>query len=403
MRVSSFLIAIIVCLGIAGFVLKRTTIYDYFTGGPEARQEQALNDAKAAVKTAEQQQTASLETLNAAKESLTQFQNASATSQEPEKAENVSKAVSVLAMKSAEQDVTSGIVLRGQTSAFKSVQAKSETSGSVISQPIRKGTLVEKGELLCELEIGTKAAALAEAKARLAEAEANNTASANLVKKGFASETQAISRQAALESAIAGLDRAQTDLDHTKIFAPFNGLLESDTAELGAFMQPGSPCATVLALNPIKLVGYATEQQVSLIEVGATAGARLINGDQVVGKVSFISRSADPTTRTFLVETTVPNDALAIRDGATADIYIGLAGIKGHILPQSSLTLNGEGKLGVRVADGDKAKFMSISVIRDAAEGIWVTGLPATADVIVVGQEYVTDGSDIKVSYKGAK
>lgn len=353
MRVSSFLIAILVCLGIAGFIFRDTSA-----------------------------------------DTATETETAAPV--------EVSKAVSVLVMKSSEQDVTSGIILRGQTAAFKSVQAKAETSGAVISQPIRKGTLVEKGELLCELEVGTKAAALAEAKARLIEAETNNKASANLVKKGFATETQAIAREAALESAIAGVDRAQSDLDNTKIVAPFNGLLESDTAELGEFMQPGAPCATVLALNPIKLVGYATEQQVSLIEVGVTAGARLINGDQVVGKVSFISRSADPTTRTFLVETTVQNDKLAIRDGATADIYIGLAGIKGHLLPQSSLTLNGDGLLGVRIANGDTAKFMEIKVIRDAEEGIWVTGLPASADVIVVGQEYVTDGSPIKVSYKDA-
>jgi len=353
MRLSSFILAILVCLGVAGFVFRDTSAET--TDAPET------------------QTTAP-----------------------------TSKAVSVVAMKSLEQDVTSGIILRGQTAAFKSVQAKAETSGAVISQPIRKGTLVEKGELLCELEIGTKAAALAEAKARLIEAETNNKASANLVKKGFATETQAIAREAALESAIAGVDRAQSDLDNTKILAPFNGLLESDTAELGEFMQPGAPCATVLALNPIKLVGYATEQQVSQIEAGVTAGARLINGDQVVGKVSFISRSADPTTRTFLVETTVENDALAIRDGATADIYIGLAGIKGHLLPQSSLTLNGDGLLGVRIADGDTAKFVEINVIRDAVDGIWVTGLPASADVIVVGQEYVTDGSPIKVSYKDA-
>lgn len=356
MRVSSIVIAILVCLGIAAFILRDTS--------PEAA-------------TSEDAPTANAQQ------------------------EEVSKAVSVLAMASTEQDVTSGIVLRGQTAAFKSVQVTSETSGAVISQPIRKGTFVEQGELLCELEIGTKAAALAEAKARLAEAQANNTASASLVKKGIVSETQAIGREAALEAAIAGVDRAQNDLEHTKIVAPFNGLLESDTAELGTFMQPGSPCATVLALNPIKLVGYATEQQVSQIEVGVTAGARLINGDQVVGKVSFISRSADPTTRTFLVETTVDNETLAIREGATADIFIGLAGVKGHLLPQSSLTLNGEGKLGVRVAQDNIAKFIEVQVIRDAEDGIWVTGLPTQTDVIVTGQEYVTDGSEIKVSYKG--
>ena len=116
--------------------------------------------------------------------------------------------------------------------------------------------------------------------------------------------------------------------------------------------------------------------------------------------VSFISRSADPTTRTFLVETTVSNDGYEIREGSTADIYISLAGAKGHLLPQSSLTLNSSGELGVRVAINNKAKFIPVKIIRDAEEGIWVTGLPNSAEVIVVGQEYVTVNSNIKVSYK---
>ena len=159
MRVSSFIIAIIVCLGIAGFVLQRTAIYDYVTGGPEARQEKAYNDAKAAVETAEAGKIASQDALDTAKETLLQLETDAVIQDEPVAVVEPSKAVSVLAMTSMEQDVTSGIVLRGQTSAFKSVQAKAETSGAVISQPIRKGTLVEEGELLCELEVGTKAAA----------------------------------------------------------------------------------------------------------------------------------------------------------------------------------------------------------------------------------------------------
>ncbi|MDA9244404.1 efflux RND transporter periplasmic adaptor subunit, partial [Amylibacter sp.] len=76
------------------------------------------------------------------------------------------------------------------------------------------------------------------------------------------------------------------------------------------------------------------------------------------------------------------------------------AGAKGHLLPQSSLTLNSSGVLGVRIALDDKAKFIPINIIRDAEEGVWVTGLPNSVDVIIVGQEYVTDNSNIKVSYK---
>lgn len=392
MRISSIIIAIIVCAGIAGFKFR--------------------NDFNAYLNT----QDVIIEETNEISSEL------------KEKKINKQKAVSVLVQKSNEQEVTNGILLRGQTEAFKSVQVKAETSGSVISQPIRKGTFVKNGELLCELEVGTKSDVLSEAKVALALSLDELDASIHqyelrvqaaerqksLLKRGVgteaaveaaelsasSAETQSLSKRQAVANVEARINRATTELNNTKIIAPFDGLLESDTAEYGDFMQTGAPCGTLLALNPIKLIGYATETQVSKIEVNTTAGARLISGDTVSGTVSFISRSADPTTRTFLVETTVPNENYEIREGSTADIYISLSGAKGHLLPQSSLTLNSSGVLGVRIALNDKAKFIPINIIRDAEEGVWVTGLPDTVDVIIVGQEYVTDNSNIKVSYK---
>ena len=392
MRISSIIIAIIVCAGIAGFIFR--------------------NDLNAYLNT----QDVIIEETNEISSEL------------KEKKINKQKAVSVLVQKSNEQEVTNGILLRGHTEAFKSVQVKAETSGSVISQPIRKGTFVKNGELLCELEVGTKSDVLSEAKVALGLSLDELDASIHqyelrvqaaerqksLLKRGVgteaaveaaelsasSAETQSLSKRQAVANVEARINRATTELNNTKIIAPFDGLLESDTAEYGDFMQTGAPCGTLLALNPIKLIGYATETQVSKIEVNTTAGARLISGDTVSGTVSFISRSADPTTRTFLVETTVPNENYEIREGSTADIYISLSGAKGHLLPQSSLTLNSSGVLGVRIALNDKAKFIPINIIRDAEEGVWVTGLPDTVDVIIVGQEYVTDNSNIKVSYK---
>ena len=44
-------------------------------------------------------------------------------------------------------------------------------------------------------------------------------------------------------------------------FAPFAGLLETDTAELGALLQTGSPCATIIQLDPIKFVGFVPEAE----------------------------------------------------------------------------------------------------------------------------------------------
>lgn len=308
--------------------------------------------------------------------------------------------VSVMVMKSQAKPVERGIVLRGQTAAFRLLDVKAETNGTVVSSPLRAGTMVGEGELLCKLDAGTKQASLTEAKARLAEAEANNNASATLVQKGYASETTAISRVAQLQAAQAGVERAETEMEHLEIHAPFSGILETDTAEFGALMQTGATCARILELNPIKLVGYATEQQVQRIAVGGPAGARLISGDTVIGKLTFISRSSDPLTRTFKVEVTVPNENLSIRDGSTAEIYIGLSGETGHLLPQSSLTLNDGGIIGVRVVDGETAKFVPVTIVNETATGVWVTGLEDSAEVIVVGQEYVVTGRRVTVTYQ---
>ncbi len=308
--------------------------------------------------------------------------------------------VSVLVMKSLAQSVDSGIVLRGRTEAARKIDVRSENSGLVISEPLRKGAMVSAGQLLCELDPGTRGVALLEAKARLAEAEINEKAATSLAEKGFGSQTVATARRAALESAQAGVERAEKDIERLRITAPFDGLLESDAAELGSLLQPGSLCGHVIQLDPIKLVGFVPEQGISKIKTGALAGARLINGDLVNGQVTFLSRSADPLTRTFRVEVQVANPDLKISDGATAEIFIAFSGERAHLLPQSALTLDDAGNLGVRAVVDGAAQFFAVQVIRDSVKGVWLAGLPEAVEVIVVGQEYVINGRRVTVTYR---
>ncbi|MEM9779180.1 MAG: efflux RND transporter periplasmic adaptor subunit, partial [Pseudomonadota bacterium] len=169
---------------------------------------------------------------------------------------------------------------------------------------------------------------------------------------------------------------------------------------LGSLLQPGGACATLISLNPIKLVGFVPEQDVERLDFGAPAGARLITGQVLSGQVSFLSRSADEVTRTFRVEIQVPNEDQSIRDGVTAEIMIGLDGATGHLVPQSALTLNDTGELGIRANEDGIARFMPVTPIRDDAEGVWISGLPDSVEIIVVGQDFVRDGRKIDVTYK---
>ncbi|WP_101068254.1 efflux RND transporter periplasmic adaptor subunit [Roseovarius salinarum] len=275
-----------------------------------------------------------------------------------------------------------------------------------------------------------------EAKARLEEAKINANAATKLSEEGFASRTRVagtqasvrgaeagvVSAEAGLESARSNLETvaankeaakaavqsaraavaaAEKEIERLTITAPFAGLLESDTAEVGSLLQPGSLCATVIQLDPITLVGFVPETAVDRIVLGAPATAQLASGRQVEGEVTFLSRAADPTTRTFRVEVEVPNPDLALRDGQTAEIRVSADGKAAHLLPQSALTLNDAGTLGVRlVTENDDARFAPVTLLRDAPTGVWVSGLPERADVIVIGQEYVTDGVRVAATFR---
>lgn len=351
--------------------------------------------------------------------------------------------VRVFARHSKAQVIDSAVVLRGETQAARSVELRAETAGQVVSEPLRKGSFVQEGQVLCQIDAGTRPAMVAEARARLVEARArvpeaaarvaqaraqlkeaelNRNAASKLSKDGFASETRLAATEAtvsgakaAVESALSGLETVQAniqsaeaalagaekELERLEIKASFAGLLESDTAELGSLLQPGGLCATVIQLDPIKLVGYAPEAQVGRIEVGALAGARLSDGRELRGRVTFLSRRADDTTRTFRLEIEVPNADLSVRDGQTAELLIASDGAKAHLLPQSTLTLNDDGVLGVRlVGDGNLTVFAPVQLLRDTVQGVWVTGLPDAADVITVGQEYVVEGVEVAPSFQ---
>ncbi|WGW03271.1 efflux RND transporter periplasmic adaptor subunit [Tropicibacter oceani] len=234
-------------------------------------------------------------------------------------------------------------------------------------------------------------AAVQSAKAALEGASAG-------IESAKAGEENALS---GIQSAEAAMATVEKDIDRLSMHAPFAGLLESDTAELGTLLQPGGSCATVIQLNPIKLTGYVPEIDVARVRLGAPAGARLVDGREVVGAVSFVSRSADPVTRTFRVELMVENEDLTIRDGQTAEIAIEAEGAPAHLVPQSALTLDDEGQLGLRTVDADSlARFLPVTLIRDTRDGVLVAGLPDQVDVITVGQEYVTDGVPVQAVFE---
>ncbi len=316
------------------------------------------------------------------------------------KAKPLEAAVRVSASKSFSKNVKTDLILRGQTTAIRKVDVKAELNGSIISEPRSKGSIIKKDDLLCEIEKGVKFSSLNESKVRLQEAETKAAVVKSLGEKGYSTETNSLNQQTILESARANVAKAEYEISKLQIRAPFSGILENNTAELGSFLTQGSLCATLIDLSSIKLIAYIPESQINLVSVGSKSRGTTASGLQTTGRVSFISKSADPVTRTFRVEVTAENSKQQIRDGETVEINIELRTKKAHLLPQSVLTLNEQGQLGVRTVYEKRARFLPVKIVRDQINGVLITGLPEKVIVITVGQEFVNDGQLLNVSYE---
>lgn len=290
------------------------------------------------------------------------------------------------------------LTLRGRTEADARVEVRAETAGVVQAIPVKKGELVDEGTVLCRIEEGARKATLLEAKAALAQAEADFDATNRLARSGHTAGLKVTEMQAKLDAARAGITRAELDLARTNIKAPFRGIVEEQSAKAGDYLSIGGTCAHLVATDPLIIVGAVSERDVMQVRPGMTARADLITGQSVEGKIRFISAASDATTRTFRLEIEVPNPDFQLKDGVTADIRIPLHSAPAHQFTPAVLALDDSGQVGVRVVDkGDKVKFMPVTILGEDKNGIWVAGLPDDVTVITVGQDYVVDGQKVIV------
>ncbi|MES0879302.1 efflux RND transporter periplasmic adaptor subunit [Roseibium sp. SCP14] len=295
------------------------------------------------------------------------------------------------------QDRQAVLEVRGRTEAEAKVAVRSETTDDVVRRPVREGARVSAGDILCELDAGTREARILEAKAALAQAELDHTAATQLATKGFTAQTRAAATQALLDAAKARVEEAELELERTIIRSPIDGVIESPMAEVGAQLSNGSICATVVNSDPMIAIGQVSELNIGQISLDMPADVQLVTGETLQGKVRYVSPSANPDTRTFRVEVELPNPDGRARDGVTAVTRLPLPVEKAHKISPAVLTLNDDGQVGIRaVKENNKTAFYPVKVLGGENDGLWVGGLPEKVSVIVVGQEYVGDGETVE-------
>ncbi len=288
------------------------------------------------------------------------------------------------------------VKVRGKTTNKRTVEVKVELSGSIINRPVERGTAVARNDLLCEISIEDRDVALNEARESLNQARIEYQGALSLREKGYNSETAIAGAKARLAAAQAELSRRELALSKTQVRAPFNGIVEDVHQEIGDYVTPGASCATVVDMDPMLLVGRVSENDVIDLALGQPATGYLRNGAVVTGPVSFIGQQSDPTTRTYAIEIELDNADGQLRSGITTEIHVPVDSVMAQKVSPALFSLADDGGIGVRTVNAENVvEFHRIEILADDSDGVWVSGLPNRAAIIVVGQELVTAGERV--------
>ncbi len=295
------------------------------------------------------------------------------------------------------EPITRMISVYGQTEPARTVEMAAETQGRVEAVEAVRGRQARLGDVILRLDTRDRRARLAQAEAGVREARTSYEAQLKLQEEGYVSDTQIAEAMAKLEVAKAELTRAELDLEYMIIRAPFDGALQDREVEIGDFVRVGDQVATFVDNTSIIVSGTISERDARYVRVDDIGSAQLATGQQVTGRIRYISPVADPSTRTFNVELEVPNPGGDLPAGVTAEMKLPGGRVLAYKVSPALLTLNDEGEIGLKVVDEyDRVEFFAVEMALSEPDGVWVTGLPETAKIITVGQGYVSPGQSVE-------
>lgn len=310
--------------------------------------------------------------------------------------------VAVSVLQSTAQPVTLFFNAEGQALPDRDTMIRAEASGEIAEVFVTMGDFVQEGT-----EIARIRSERAEAELVRAVQEVNRTSrdlenAETLLERGVATVDRVQEARSAFTQADTTLTAAEEALSDLVIVAPFGGRIEGLDLNAGEYVQAGAEIARLVDNSPLTVSFQVPQQALSRLESGQSANVFFITGEEREATVTFVGTSAAQSTRTFLAEVSLPNADGAIAAGISAEITIPTNEIVAHFLSPSIVSLSPEGQLGIKTVDEDDVvRFYPIEVVRPEIDGIWVTGLPDTIDVITVGQGYVNDGETVRPQIDG--
>lgn len=300
---------------------------------------------------------------------------------------------------------------------------RAQVQGYLIKQNYREGDQVRKGQVLFEIDPRTFQASLEQAKGQLEAQQARwTTAKANLARVKPLAEQNAVSKKdlddsigaehsarAAVLSAQAAVDKAQLDLNFTKIVSPIDGIAGLAKAQIGNLVGPGGTeeLTTVSTVNPIKVYIQVSEQE--YLQSGANverrridkefAGLILADGSTYShrGAFGFADRQVDVKTGTIRVAAIFPNPNNFLRPGQYGRVRVATSIHKGALLVPQRAVIEIQGKYMVAVVGADNKADMRPVKPGERIDTLWVIleGLKPGESVVVEGIQKVRQGMPV--------
>lgn len=280
------------------------------------------------------------------------------------------------------------------------------------------GRALGRGAVVARLDQGLASASVQQAQAGVESAQAqldlaedNFNRNEPLYRDSVISAIEFQSVRAQYNQAKAGLRQAQAvlaqareQLSNTVIRAPFAGTVEEHFVESGEQVAPGLRVARLVNTSRVKVEVGVPERYAGDIEIGTPVllDVQAYNTAPRRGRVSFVGSAVNPQSRTFPVEVTLDNPEGRLKPEMIVEVLITRNEIDGAlVIPRTALLRDEDGE-SVIVVDrsGDGPVATRRSVVLGPAYGGQVVverGLEAGAEVLVLGQNNVTEGDALEI------
>jgi RND family efflux transporter MFP subunit len=300
----------------------------------------------------------------------------------------------------------------GSVQAWRTVSPGTKILGRIEQVLVREGDGVRRGQVLARLErrdlqaaMDQARAALAMAEAGLENAEAQHRRMTELHPRGSVTDKNledAVSAYrtatAAVAQAQANLSAAEVNLSYAEIRSPFEGRVVAKRVEAGDMAAPGTSLFTIEDISKAKIVLRVPESDVVGLEAGAPGTVRVdVIEEDFPAEVDRILPSGDPMSRTYEVQMILDNPDGRLRSGMFARASFARGRREALTVPLAAVVERGQLQ-GVFVLDPDGlARLRWIRLGRVRGERVEVlSGLSAGESYLAAPPPGLADGTPVR-------